>query len=96
MLKVKIFYQEEVVAVKLRKDLLSSIKELVDVTLYKLYQRHNFQRENMSLSLSFADSDLKPVSLTTSAGGAFASYQEELCMDYIQIKLKIYISAQLK
>lgn len=96
VLKVKIFYNEEVVALKLRKDLLSNIKELVEVTLYKLYQRHTFSRDKMSLSISFADSALKPVSLSASAGSAFASYHEDLCMDYIQTKLKIFITAQLK
>lgn len=96
VLKVKIFYNEEVLAVKLRKDLLSSTKELVGVTLYKLSQRYTFSREQIKLSLIFADGDLKPVSLTTASETPFASFYEDLCMNYIQNKSKIFITAKLK
>lgn len=95
VLKVKIFFQDEVLAVKLRKDLLSGIKELADVTKYKLLQRHNFAVRDLKLSLKFADSQLQPVIL---CGGSnpFASMYEDICMDYIHSKSKILISASLK
>lgn len=96
VLKLKISCREsleEIVALKLRKDRLRSLMELVDVILFKLAGKLPCAKEGVKISLVFPDSSLPSVTLK-SPGGCDDPYNcecEDFMMGYIQAKSKIYV-----
>lgn len=78
------------VAVKLRKDKLNKLSELVDVALYKLSPLVPWPQEKTSIRLVFLDSSLKPVLLTL---GRIDPLVESLVMEYIGCKSKLLVKA---
>lgn len=97
LLKVKIFIGEmdrEVVALKLKKDKLSNLNELIDVITYKAMSKDSsLSSEEVNVDMVFANPLLKPVSMKGSANGAFGSSNNEFLMDYVLAKEKVYVRA---
>lgn len=97
VLKLKIFFAElndEIVAVKLRKDKLASIDELVDVVLLRLKLKCECDPNSIKVSMMFPDRLLTPVVLRDCHGGpSFTQAYGDFLMEYIQHKSKVYIRA---
>ncbi|KAI5955522.1 hypothetical protein KGF57_003654 [Candida theae] len=91
------------IAIRLRKDRLQNINELVNVILFKIMNKKpNVKVNDVNLSIFFKDSQLKPISLkepvgkrssTSSVKGVLLD-NDGLLLDYVQLKRKLYIRAQ--
>lgn len=95
-LKIKIYAhaQQDTFALKLCKDKLHSVGELVEAVVSKLVARYQCGAPAVALALTFADKSLKDIPLKSSA--AFAALDEALTMAYIQSKGKIYLQATVE
>lgn len=95
-LKIKIYAdaQQDTFALKLCKDKLHSVGELVEAVVSKLVARYQCGAPAVALALTFPDKSLKDIPLKSSA--AFAALDEALTMAYIQSKGKIYLQATVE
>lgn len=96
VLKLKISCREsfdEIVALKLRKDRLRCLAELVEVVLLKLAGKLPCNRDNVKISLVFPNSALEPVTLKCPGGQdkLYNNEREDFMMGYVQAKSKIYV-----
>ncbi|CAI5757484.1 unnamed protein product [Candida verbasci] len=88
------------IAIKLRRDKLKNINELINVIVLKLMNKRNdININNIKLLIFFKDDSLKPIILKdkvkTSTNDQEVSFDNnDLLLDYIQMKRKLYIKAQ--
>lgn len=104
ILKIKIFVSSggttvagttagttDVMALKLKKQKLQNIHELVQVIQFKVgFRLAAVDSSDINLSIFFRNPKLKPIPLQTSAG---RSVDASLLMDYILAKDKLYVNA---
>lgn len=91
-------------AIKLRKDKLQNINELVNVIIFKIINKKpNIKVNDINLSIFFKDLHLKPILLkepVTKKNSAMRNKEvllldnDGLLLDYVQLKRKLYIRAQ--
>lgn len=98
LLKVKIFIgdvNQEVVALKLKKDRLSDINELIDVITFRaICKDSGLSNEQVKIDMFFPDLRLKPIVIKgTGAHATFGSSTNDLLMDYVMAKEKVYVRA---
>lgn len=95
VLKLKIFFHDDVVALRLRKDKLLSVKDIVDVIVFKQLSRKKCNVDDIKIVMTFPDNSLQPVTLKDPKNRAvsFAMLYGDLMMDYLQNKSKIYVKA---
>ena len=100
-------YSKEVtsITIKLRKDKLQNINELTNLILYKMMNKKNDLNINeVKLLIFFKDKNLKPIllkdsvnpkskSLTGVVNKELGFYKDDLLLDYVQMKEKLYIKA---
>lgn len=99
MLKVKIFVSplhEEVIALKLRKDNLQNIQELVDVVLYELKRKRMYKTLGVELKLTFPHLNLLLVPLVQRNDDTLGLLCTDLALEYLRSKSKIYVEAAVK
>lgn len=99
MLKVKIFVSplhEEVIALKLRKDNLQTIQELVDVVLYELKRKRMYETLAVELKLTFPHLNLLLVPLVQRDNDMLGLLCTDLALDYLRNKSKIYVEAAVR
>ncbi|KAI5951012.1 hypothetical protein KGF54_004086 [Candida jiufengensis] len=124
ILKIKIFldhsnntnqplkiHQLDYISIKLRKDKLKNINELINVIIFKIMNKNKIiNLNNIKLSIIFLNEDnqsdgngknLNPIILKNSVKNFKNSSNNEICfnndellLDYVQLKKKIYIRAQ--
>ncbi|KAI5968740.1 hypothetical protein CANMA_002176 [Candida margitis] len=92
------------IAIKLRKDKLQNINELINVIIFKIMNKKpNIKVNDINLSIFFKDSQLKPISLREPVKkSSHTEHKKEvvsldnggLLLDYVQMKRKLYIRAQ--
>lgn len=103
ILKLKIFIglaNEDVIALKLRKDKLKTVHELIDVILYKVFDKLTNEKvssNDIKISIFFKDYKLKPIVMKTCGdknSQTSGLIQKDLLYDYIMAKNKVYIRAE--
>lgn len=91
------------IAIKLRKDKLQNINELVNVIIFKIMSKKpNVKVNDINLSIFFKNLHLKPILLKEqvnkrSSMSSIKGVQldnDGLLLDYVQLKRKLYIRAQ--
>lgn len=91
------------IAIKLRKDKLQDINELVNVIMFKIMSKKpNIRANDIYLSIFFKDLHLKPILLREprrkkrcqSSSKEMLIDDGGLLLDYVQLKRKLYIRAQ--
>ncbi|KAG5421173.1 hypothetical protein I9W82_000263 [Candida metapsilosis] len=91
------------IAIKLRKDKLQNINELVNVIIFKIMSKKpNVKVNDINLSIFFKNSHLKPILLKEQVNkrSSLSSIKgvhldnDGLLLDYVQLKRKLYIRAQ--
>lgn len=94
-LKIKVMCpdEDEILAIKIHKDKLRSVRELADVVSIKLNIRYCMRPDDLECRLIFPNKSLPPVDL---GAGDVGGLLEDFIMEYIQTRLKIYIEARLK
>ncbi|KAK6456057.1 uncharacterized protein RJT20DRAFT_5461 [Scheffersomyces xylosifermentans] len=98
---------KDFIALKLRKDRLKNLNELVNVIIFKLLnKKQDINLNNISLLIFFKDQTLNPIVLKRSVnessmkggiykdGNSIDLKNEDLLMEYIMLKKKLYIKAQ--
>ncbi|KAK6202405.1 uncharacterized protein RJT21DRAFT_112364 [Scheffersomyces amazonensis] len=94
------------IALKLRKDKLNNLNELVNVIIYKLLaKKHDLNINEVKLLIFFKDKGLNPIVLKQSSKEIKSQHKQlqkpfnlkndELLLDYIKLKKKLYIMAQI-
>lgn len=93
------------IAVKLRKDRLRNLNELVNVVIFKLLnKKQDINLNNMRLLIFFKNESLSPIVLKKSiqevepevpAGDKSSLNNDDLLLEYIMMKKKLYIKAQI-
>ncbi|GEQ67718.1 hypothetical protein JCM33374_g1383 [Metschnikowia sp. JCM 33374] len=94
-LKIKVICpdEDEILAIKIHKQKLKSVREVADVVRIKLNIRYFMRPDDLECRLIFHDKSLQAVELGSSDVGMLL---EEFIMEYIQTRSKIYIEARLK
>ncbi|CAK9436007.1 uncharacterized protein LODBEIA_P05850 [Lodderomyces beijingensis] len=103
-------YDDNFIALRLRKDKLRNINELINVIIFKIMnKRKNVRLNDIKLSIFFKDPNLKPIVLKKridehasraslvsvgAAGKEVDLNNDDLLLDYVQLKHKLYIRAQ--
>lgn len=95
VLKIVVSFKGEVSVLRLRKVFLSTTRELIDVTLWRLAQKYGLDKAEVRLALAFPDKSLKPVSLLPD-DSLLAPFFEEFCMEYVRSKSRIAVIAESK
>ncbi|ODV65912.1 hypothetical protein HYPBUDRAFT_242524 [Hyphopichia burtonii NRRL Y-1933] len=104
ILKLKLYLgsrNESVMALKLKKDKLDNIDELIDVLIYKIIEKFNnldLSANQIKISIFFKNPKLKSIIMKNFGpkeyNDEFSFLQKELLMDYISNKDKLYIRAE--
>lgn len=107
VLKVKIYLNsndqlEDVIALRIKKDKLQTVDQLVDVIIYKITNRQsNVEGNNIKLMILFNQANVKPITLKDDSRNGIdnSSFDllesDSLIMDYVSGKEKLYIKAIL-
>lgn len=95
-LKIKIYSNEDNFALKLRKENLRCVDELVEVVAHKLALRYKCSPLSVDVLMTFPDKSLKSVPLRSSELCSQSGLYEAFTMDYIQNKSKIYLQANMR
>ncbi|KAK6880747.1 hypothetical protein K6H10_002056 [Candida tropicalis] len=95
------------ITIKLRKDKLRNINELTNLVLFKLMgKKQDLNINNVKLLIFFKNKNLKPIllkdsvnkkskSLENALNKEFGSDKDDLLLDYVQMKDKLYIKASI-
>lgn len=94
-LKIKVLCpsEDEILALKVHRNKIQSIRELTDIVSIKLNVRYCMRPDDIECSLVFSDKSLSFVNLDS---GSMNRLLEEYVMEYIETKPKICIEARLK
>ncbi|OBA21602.1 hypothetical protein METBIDRAFT_32095 [Metschnikowia bicuspidata var. bicuspidata NRRL YB-4993] len=85
--------EDEILAIRIHKEKLRSVRELADVVTFKLNVRYCLQPDDLQCFLVFPDRSLPTVEL---GSDNVSNFLEDFIMEYILARLKIYIEARLK